>query len=164
MDIISHGLWGSLIFGRTPRRVFWWAFFWGVFPDLISFGLYTIGTWVGLFTHPDWSSAQHPDPSAIPAFVHSLYNFSHSLIVFALVFGGAWIFLRHRTWPLAAWGLHILVDIPTHASAFFPTPFLFPLSDFRVNGIAWGQPIIFFPNLILLIGLYAWFYGFRRKT
>jgi hypothetical protein len=163
MDIVSHGLWGSLFFGRTHRRAFSWAFFWGVFPDLASFGLYTAGTWIGLFDHPDWSSGNHPDPSVIPAFVHQLYNFSHSLVIFSVVFIGVWIIWRRPVWPLAAWGLHILIDIPTHSSEFFPTPFLFPLSDFSINGIPWSRPFIFFPNVILLVGLYTWFYWFRRK-
>jgi hypothetical protein len=45
-------------------------------------------------------------------------------------------------WILAAWGLHILIDIPTHSLALFPTPFLWPVSDFKVNGIGWDNPII----------------------
>lgn len=162
MDIISHGLWGSLAFGRKNRRFFWWSFFFGVFPDLSSFGFYTVGTWIGLFPHPDWSSGQHPSPEAIPTFVHVLYSYSHSLIIFLAVFGLAWFFVRRPIWPLAAWGLHILVDIPTHASEFFPTPFLFPISDFHIDGVSWGHPMIFFPNAVLLIGLYALWY-LKRK-
>lgn len=163
MDIISHGLWGAVAFGRRNRLSFWIAFFFGIAPDLLSFGFYTAGTWVGVFDHPDWSSGQHPDPSAIPIFVHSLYNVTHSLVVFAAVFGLVWLIRKKPFWLMSAWGLHILFDIPTHSDGFFPTPFLWPLSDFRVDGIPWSHPIIFFPNVALLIGLYLWFFVIRKR-
>lgn len=163
MDTLSHGLWGGIAFGRRNKRFFWLSFLVGVMPDLLSFGLYTLGTWTGFFDHPDWRSGQHPDPSAIPLFVHALYDYTHSLVIFGVVFGlVAW---RRRApwWPLSAWGLHILVDIPTHSSAFFPTPFLFPLSDYTFDGISWGHPFIFFPNVALLVGLYGWWFFARRQ-
>lgn len=163
MDIVSHGLWGGLAFGRKAKRLFWLSFLFGIAPDLLSFGFYTAGTWVGLFDHPDWTSGRHPSPADIPLFVHMLYQYTHSLVVFVAVFGIVWFFRRRPLWPLAAWGLHVLIDIPTHSSAFFPTPFLFPLSDFTVNGIAWMEPIIFFPNALLLVILYAvWLWRTRR--
>lgn len=158
MDIISHGLWGAIAFGRTNRKLFWWSFFFGIAPDLLSFGIYTVGTWLQIFPHPSWRSGQHPSPEAIPAFVHTLYNYSHSLILFLVVFALLWFFFRRPIWPVAAWGLHILVDIPTHAADFFPTPFLFPLSDFYISGISWSNPIIFFPNVGLLLMLYIFFW------
>lgn len=164
MDIISHGLWGSIAFGRTGRSSFWWSFFFGVLPDLSSFGLYTLGTWVRLFPHPDWRSGEHPIPEEIPVFVHTLYNYSHSLIIFLVVFGFIWLIRRRPIWPVAAWGLHIFVDIPTHSSDFFPTPFLFPLSDFHINGISWSNPIIFFPNVLLLFMGLIWFLWRYRSS
>lgn len=158
MDIVSHGLYGGVAFGRKNRTNFWLSFFFGIAPDLFSFGFYTTGTWIGLFDHPDWSSGRHPDPSQIPQFVATFYDYTHSLVIFALVFGLVWIFRRKPWWIMAGWGLHILVDIPTHSSAFFPTPFLFPLSDFYIDGHPWSSPEIFIPNVILIIGLYTWFY------
>ncbi len=163
MDIVSHGLWGSLAFGRKNRRNFWTAFFFGIAPDLFSFGFYIAGTWVGVFDHPDWSSGNHPAPSTIPFFVHAFYNVTHSLLAFGGVFGLVWLFRRKPFWPMATWGLHIIVDIPTHASWFFPTPFLWPISDVTVNGVPWSHPIIFFPNVILLLAFYVWFFAARRK-
>lgn len=157
MDIISHGLWGAIAFGRENRKLFGYSFLLGMAPDLVSFGFYTVGTWFGIFSHPDWRSGEHPIPGEIPVFVHTLYNYSHSLIVFFVVFGLIWLFFHRPIWPVAAWGLHILVDIPTHAADFFPTPFLFPLSDFHINGISWSNPIIFFPNVLLLFMGLIWF-------
>lgn len=164
MDIVSHGLWGSLAFGRRNRRVFWYAFFLGIAPDLFSFGLYTVGTWTGFFDHPDWRSGRHPDPSQIPLFVHTLYNYTHSLVIFLAVFLVVWAIRRRPLWILGAWGLHILVDIPTHSSAFFATPFLWPLSNYRFDGVSWGTPWIFFPNVAALALLYiGWFFWRKRR-
>lgn len=158
MDIVSHGLWGSLAFGRSTKKSFWLAFFFGIAPDLLSFGIYMVASFLGLTSHPDWSSGRHPDPSQIPTYVHNLYNFSHSLVVFAIVFGLVWLVRKRPFYELLAWGLHILVDIPTHSYIFFPTPFLWPFSDFLVSGIPWSRPIIFIPNVTLLVILYYWFF------
>jgi len=62
-----------------------------------------------------------------------------------------------------AWGLHILMDIPTHSTDFFPTPFLWPFSGYRVDGISWGHPYIFFPNVVVLIVLYILFFLKKKK-
>ena len=37
MDIVSHGLWGSIAFGRKSRSSFWMAFVIGMAPDIFSF-------------------------------------------------------------------------------------------------------------------------------
>lgn len=158
MDIVSHGLWGSVAFGRRKKRDFWLAFLFGIAPDLLSFGLFIGGSWVGIFDHPDFSSGRHPDPASIPYFVHAMYDVTHSFIVFGLIFGLTWFLRRKFYLPMAAWGLHILVDIPTHSSAFFPTPFLWPVSDFHINGRSWSNPEIFIPNVLALLGIYFWFF------
>lgn len=158
MDILSHGLYGGVAFGRRSRMSFWLSFFFGIAPDLFSFGIFTAGTWIGVFDHPDWSTGQHPDPGTYPLFVPMSYNITHSFVVFAMVFALVWLLRKKPLYELLAWPLHILVDIPTHSSAFFPTPFLWPISDYRVNGHSWGSPEIFIPNVILLVSLYIWFF------
>ena len=162
MDIVSHGLWGSFVFGRHTRKSFWLAFVLGISPDLLSFGVYMGASLLGLSVHPDWSSGRHLDASQIPLYVYGLYNFTHSILVFVTMFGVAWWLRGKPLYELSAWGLHILMDIPTHSYAFFPTPFLWPLSDVRVDGIPWSHPIIMIPNIILLIILYAWFFIVKK--
>jgi hypothetical protein len=103
---------------------------------------------------PGWEHG-HPNINDYPLFAQYLYNTTHSLIVFAVVFGLFWIVSRRLLWILAAWGLHILIDIPTHSLALFPTPFLWPVSDFKVNGIGWDNPIILAIDIILLIAVYS---------
>lgn len=161
MDIISHGLWGSITFGRHNKKSFWLSFFLGIGPDFFAFGLFFLSVIAGLASRPDFS---HEPPHArdIPSYIYHLYNISHSLVVFIAVFFLIWAIRRRPLWEFLAWGLHILLDIPTHSYQFFPTPFLWPLSGFQVNGIPWSRPEIFVPNVILLVGIYGWFFVKKR--
>ncbi|QQS60675.1 hypothetical protein IPN41_01740 [Candidatus Falkowbacteria bacterium] len=162
MDVVSHGLWGGLAFGRTKRQDYWLAFLFGVLPDVLSFGIFTIAQLVGIEPRIDW--ANNPTNADIPAYVHVLYNYTHSFIIFAVVFLGLWLILKRPYIPLLAWGIHIILDIFTHSDSFFATPFLWPLSDFKIDGTPWSHPLIFFPNWILIIiGYTLWFIQKRRK-
>ena len=157
MDIVSHGLWGAIVFGRRTRSSFWSAFVFGIAPDLLSFGILTMAATLGLAEQPDFSHGTPPE-SSIPQYVHHLYNVTHSLVVFLVVFLLVWVLVKRPVWELSAWGLHVLMDIPMHSFAFFPTPFLWPLSDWKIDGWQWMTPSIFIPNVILLILLYAWYF------
>lgn len=164
MDFLSHGLWGGIALGRASRRSFWLAFGIGMAPDLLSFGLVFAN---GLLTHglDFFNGLGHPPTAAqIPAYVHTLYQVTHSLVVFMAVFALVWLWRRRPLWELGAWGLHILLDIFTHSTDFFPTPFLWPLADVRVDGVPWSEPRIFFGNVLLLAALYAGFYLRRRRS
>ncbi len=161
MDILSHGLWGGITVGRKNRKSFWTAFAFGVAPDAIAFGPMFAD---GLATHGlDFleNLGKRPDPSLFPAYVHSLYNVTHSLLVFAAAFAIIWFARRKPLMEMWAWALHVFMDIFTHSSAFFPTPFLWPVSDFHIDGIPWSRPIIFFPNVATLAVLYLWF-GYHK--
>lgn len=165
MDFISHGLWGGIAFGRKNKKFFLWSFLIGIAPDVFSFGILMVVNFVGFLrgSSSNWHGGSGaPDASQIPEFVHVLYNVTHSLVVFSLVFLLVWFIFKKPFWPLAAWGLHILVDIPTHSAEFFPTPFLWPFSNFYISGINWSNPWIFFSDWILIFLAYgAWF--LRRK-
>lgn len=161
MDIISHGLYGGVAFGRKSKKSFWLSFFFGIAPDLFSFGLFTVSVWLGLVHGLDWSAGP-PDERLIPQYVHTLYNITHSFVAFAVLFGLVWWWRGKPLLEMLGWPLHILVDIPTHSSRFFPTPFLWPVSDFHVNGHPWSSPEIFIPNVILIVSLYLWFFVIRK--
>lgn len=166
MDIISHGLWGSAAFGRSSRKLFLWAFFFGIAPDLFSFGIFNLSVILGLSSGLDWSAGP-PDPSLVPQYVHSLYNVTHSFVTFAVVFSITLGITRKMYWPLLAWPLHILMDIFTHSTRFFATPFLWPISEYRFDGISWAHPYIFYPNWTLLIVAYlglAWYWHRKKKN
>ena len=156
MDIVSHGLWGAVAFGRRNRSSFWLAFFIGLAPDLLSFGVLWTAVVLGLAERPDFSHGTPPE-SSIPQYVHHLYNVTHSFIVFLVAFLLIRFLLRRPLWELGAWGLHVLVDVPTHSYAFFPTPILWPLFNWKVDGWQWTTPTILIPNFVLLAMVYAWY-------
>ena len=89
--------------------------------------------------------------------MHHLYDVTHSFVVFLAVFALLWLVMKRPVWELGAWGLHVLVDIPTHSFAFFPTPIFWPLSDWKFDGWQWSQPAILIPNFTVLLLLYGWF-------
>jgi len=93
-----------------------------------------------------------------------VYSVTHSLVVFLVAFALLWVVFRKPIWEAFAWGLHILFDMFTHSYRFFPTPFRWPISDFKVNGWPWGRPAIFIPNVILLVLFYAWFFLRRWRA
>ena len=156
MDIVSHGLWGGIAFGRKSRSSFCLAFVIGLVPDLFSFGVLWTAATLGLAQKPDFSHGT-PPASSIPQYVHQLYNATHSFIVFLAVFILIWLLLKRPVWELFAWGLHILIDVPTHSYAFFPTPILWPLIDWKFDGWQWNTPTILIPNFVILLLLYAWY-------
>ena len=163
MDIVSHGLWGAIAFGRKSRSSFWLAFLIGLAPDLFSFGILWAAAVSGISEPPDFSHGTPPQ-SSIPQYVHFLYNMTHSFIVFLVVFLVVWYLLKRPWWELAAWGLHVLVDVPTHSYAFFPTPVLWPLSGWKFNGWQWMTPAILVPNFVLLSLLYVWYFSRSYRT
>jgi|RhiMethySRZTD1v2_1073278.scaffolds.fasta_scaffold00109_39 membrane-bound metal-dependent hydrolase YbcI (DUF457 family) len=163
MDIVSHGLWGGIAFGRKSRSSFWLAFVFGLAPDLFSFGILYAAAWLGISDKPDFSHGTPPE-SSIPPYVHHLYNVTHSFIVFLIVFLLIWFLLKRPLWEFSAWGLHVLVDVPTHSFAFFPTPVLWPFFNWKFNGWQWTTPTIFIPNIVLLSLLYAWYLSQPYRT
>lgn len=162
MDIFSHGLWGGISFGRKNKKSFWMAFIFGILPDLLSFGLFMFTTIFGLSPRPDWGSG-HPDGALIPQYVHNLYNVTHSFIPFLIIFFVLWAIFKKPIWEFSAWGLHILMDIGVHSTQFFPTPFFWPLWDYRFDGIPWSNPIIMIPNVLFLILIYTWYFVIKTK-
>lgn len=152
MDILSHGLWGGLAFGRKNKRDFWLSFLFGISPDLFSFGIFTLAN---IFSH---GVSGRPELSDIPAYVSSLYNLTHSFVVFAIVFAIVWMVLKKPLWTMLAWPLHIAVDIFTHSTDFFPTPFLWPLVSYRFDGVSWSIPSIFFTNWALIVAAFVMWY------
>ncbi len=194
MDVFSHGLWAGAaakaankspaIAGKIKRPLkVWQAIFWGVSPDIFAFTLPFVWMfWNIVFGDMEFSDFPRPEniePAArdtLPIFqlASQLYNISHSLIVFILIFALAAVLLRVKLppslklwrtsrrmpWEMSGWLLHILVDIPTHSYRFYPTPFLWPFSEWKFNGFSWGVPWFIILNYSALILVYL---VLRRK-
>jgi len=167
MDTLAHGLWATaaaktanLKLARKLRLR--WAFWWGVFPDVFAFGpRFVLTAWYRSFTGAPvpWHSHVPLVAGSLPLFLRSseLYRLSHSLVILAAVFALVWAIRLRPAWVLLAWGLHILIDIPTHSLRFYPTPFLWPLSSYRFDGISWAQRWFMISNYSALGVVYLYF-------
>jgi hypothetical protein len=154
MDIISHGLWGALAFGRENQKKFVFAFALSILPDILSEGLMFTLIFLGLRGMPSLANG-HPNITEFPLYAQNFYNATHSLIIFTIVFLLVWFIIKKPIWIMLTWALHILIDIPTHSLELFPTPFLWPVSSFKVNGIGWDTPIILILDISLLVLVYV---------
>ncbi len=187
MDIISHGFWAGTAYkaghkNKSPnhenKKNFFLFIFWSVFPDIISFGLFflwivvlVIGSGFNFSLLPDHMKTINPsEPPASSDFMpifsltSVIYNASHSAIIFFLVFGLFFFFLKTPPWTLSGWLFHILIDIPTHSYQFYPTPFLWPVSGFKVYGISWGTPWFLILNYSAMILVYFLFWRRKKKN
>ncbi|HLC85729.1 MAG TPA: hypothetical protein VJG30_00360 [Candidatus Nanoarchaeia archaeon] len=158
MDVFAHAFWTYAIFHKKRYR--WPATLFGVLPDIISFGpffLYMIIT----------RTPFNRNSEAIPDYIYQSYNITHSLLIFSVTVLVFYLIIRSIPWPLLAWGIHIIIDIPTHTREFFPTPILWPISDINVSGISWGTPwfmIVNYSALVIVYGIIIYKYKKRNKN
>jgi hypothetical protein len=158
MDVISHGVWGGIAFGRKSKQLFWFAFLFGVLPDVIVF------SWRILAELSHLPSITNPELSVIPNYVLSLYNITHSLVIALLLFIILSALWKKKAIAFLAWPLHVLFDIFSHSTGFFPTPYLWPFATPFFDGIPWVTPWVFFMNWgVLIILLFVWRLSKKRK-
>ena len=149
MDVLAHYLWAYAVaaFARIRQRKAMGLI--GVLPDFFSFGILMVAALlIGSF------QPGKPELASIPGYVLHLYDWTHSFLVFSAVFAAIFFITKKWYLPLLGWGVHVLLDIPTHTSAFFPTPFLWPLSDYSFSGISWGEPWFMLLNYSALVAVY----------
>ncbi len=162
------------------------AIFWGVFPDLFAFAIPIAWILIELLSGkismsdlPGPEKIEPPRQNFYPVLqiVSTLYAIGHSFVIFFAVFIiiTSLIFLKHKIsqgavksiilksiipWELGGWLVHILIDIPTHSTQFYSTPFLWPISDIRINGLSWGTPWFLALNYLVIIIVY---FAYLRK-
>lgn len=167
MDVVAHGLWTMAAASGARTKLkrpisLGWAVFWGVFPDLFSFAIPAVVRlwWFASRTPhtllPQAGGAQHFQ------FVWQLYNGSHSLVIFAAVFGIVWAWKGRPVLDLCGWMLHVLIDIATH-QGIFAVQFLWPVSSYAVNGIRWENWWFMATNYVLLCGALGWMWLRSRQ-
>jgi hypothetical protein len=170
MDIFAHALWtaagargaNATVLEKNERKLsIAWTAFWGIFPDLFAFGIPMILA-IPMFV----ANGFHFNRSLLSGLPHDLYQYSHSLVIWLAVFLIVWIVRKKPALVLFGWMLHILIDIPSHSGTFYPTPFLFPISDYKyLNGIAWSNMwyMIINYSLLLIVFLSMLIYDYRKQ-
>jgi hypothetical protein len=159
MDVFAHAAWTNLIFYKKlkqRKRDLWVAVLFGVLPDLLSFAPVFIYSWVfgtgfmELIGRDIW----------VMRFAAESYKYTHSIVIFAILIALVAVIRKYLGknplyLPILAFGLHTLIDIPTHKN-FYETPFLFPLSDYTFSyGVSWAHPVFMAINYSLLAIFYV---------
>ena len=175
MDILSHGLWAGAVCKAINKKTkkplnIKIAAFWGIFPDIFAFAAPFIWLFWNLIfggmSLSDIPRADEIEPlpqDTLPIFklTSLLYSVSHSAIVFLFIFAAVYFVFRRLVWELGGWFLHIILDIPTHSYQFYPTPFLWPVSDWKFSGFLWTELWFLIPNYAVLIIIFLFL---RKKT
>lgn len=150
------------------------AIFYGVMPDLFAFVPLFFSIVMGLFLGLGQIHLRHLprlseftlSSSNIPSIfkiTQKLYDISHSIFVFAIVFLIVWLIFKRPKLAMLGWLFHILIDIPTHSYKFNPTPALWPFWDWKFNGLSWGGSTFLIINYSL-IALLVIVYLVRRRN
>ena len=153
MDTLSHALYGKGLFGYKKYR--WYSFFFGIIPDIFSFGIYFI--YLIVFSEFEFG---RPSREELPYWVYDLYDISHSMVTALVFIAIAYKINKDFAWPMLAWPMHIIVDFFTHSIEFFPTPILWPISDYRFDGVPWSNPYVLVINFVLIFVIFI----YRRKN
>ncbi len=171
MDFVAHLLWSGILFAGNQG---WWAVFFGGLPDLIPFGLNMIvsplrrrkkrkqlqqcrsnGNTREQRVNDMMAYYKQPENR----WVYTLYNYTHSLVVWAVFFSIFVVLGNQRgyfPYFAFAWLLHIIIDIPTHEKRFFAPQFLTPVSTFCVDGKSWANRKFMLLNYgLITIGIFV---------
>ena len=147
-DTISHFLHGYFIYGIEGG-------IYSILPDLLSFGR------LFLKNLPNKLKAikegrikdilKKPDINLLDETDYLLYNLFHSLIV--------WFFIAYfiKKKEFNAVFLAIFIDIFLHDKSYLPTPFLYPISDFKFDGIPWNSKKGWIISLSITFIIYKYF-------
>ena len=158
MDTFAHGFWSLVIFRK--KKYVWLAVLFGILPDLLSFGillLIRLISGAGLGRGP-------PPIESLPNWIFIAYDLTHSFVIFIVVFVLLYFITKKWLWFMMGWPIHILIDIPTHSSRFFPTPFLWPISKFTFDGMSWGTSWFMFLNYFCLVAVFLIMFIQRNKN
>jgi membrane-bound metal-dependent hydrolase YbcI (DUF457 family) len=140
LDIVAHGISTAAAVVALQRKSHQrvplpWALLFGVLPDLVPF---TIPACLRLWWRLTGASRTLLPTANGPHFewVREVYNCTHSLLVFAVLFSALWLVMRRPILATLGWLLHILLDSFTHRG-MFAIQFLWPASSFHFDGIPW---------------------------
>ena len=102
-------------------------------------------------------------PALVDTLSHHAHCIMHSAIIALVVTALAWRFKPALLVPLAGWWLHIATDVLTHSSEYYAVPFLYPITYWGVDGVAWTTPWLLVLNYGVL-GLIYWMLVRSRRV
>lgn len=65
--------------------------------------------------------------------------------------------------PLLGWWSHVVIDVFTHSSDYYPSPVLWPVTREGLDGLAWNTPGFVAVNYAALAATYLWLLRRRRS-
>lgn len=154
MDIAAHAMWALVLLPGEPNPE---KVIFGVLPDIAVF-IPDLLTSVVRREKRDFQTrkemmAWYDRPQN--RWKKQWYQWTHSLLIWLFIITPIMLWQRMNdysiSWFLTAVPLHILLDIPTHTHDSFPVTFLYPLSNYRVNGIHWSNRWAIIINYSLII-------------
>lgn len=179
MDIFAHGAWAAVGLAwaqqrwQVPQRIAIATVALAVLPDLphlvpsAAWALLGDGSWTAVGDYVTAVPGQEPiTPPLVEALSHHLHCVTHSAVVAAVVSLLAWRMWRGvRLWyvPLLGWWSHIVIDMFTHSADFYPSPVLYPFTQWGFDGLAWNTPWFMALNYVLLLLVGAWLVSRRAK-
>jgi len=146
MRIYEHFGWTYVFYHKSKYLKY--ALLVSILPDVLSWGFwipYAAITGVQSITH-------RPDLRLVPDWIFTLYGITHSVVLAAIAFTAIYLFFKKIPIYLWAWPINIIIDIPLHTRDYLPTPFLWPISDWKFPGISWSNIYFTATNYLLLSG------------
>ena len=147
-DTLNHFLHGYFIYG-FKGGIF------SILPDLLSFGRLFIKNLPNKYKLLKEGKIKDilkkPDINLLDETDYLLYNFFHSLIIwFFIVY-----FIKEK--ELNVVFLSIIIDTILHDKSYLATPFLYPISDYKFNGIPWNSKRGWIISLSITFFIYKYF-------
>ena len=169
MDILAHALWAGI--GVTFARRRWIinrrnaiaTVTLATAPDvlhllpIVGWWLFGDGSLAALTTYAIAQPGQEPVlPPLVELLSHHLHCITHSAIMAGTVTLLLWVALRSLWIPILGWWSHIVIDVLTHSSTFYPVPVLYPITERSFDGLAWNTPWFMVLNYVALAAVSLW--------
>jgi hypothetical protein len=146
--IFVHFIHGYLIYG-LKGGIF------GMLPDLLSFGRLGIAITPKKFKHIIKGNFKEifkkPKDKDIREIDELLYKLFHSIVIWGIIY-----YFSNRDKEFLCLFLAIFIDIFMHQRHFFGTPFLFPISDYKFDGINWNTKLGWIIAVIITFFIYKY--------
>ena len=134
MDPFTHLLITRIVISPDPKTVLAGLAADGPFYLTYPAWLIRRGQLGTAFRNNDWPQA--------PEWMVRLHHLFHSLPVLLLLAVAGRLATGRWSPAAVAWGLHILIDIPTHSRRSWAPQFLWPFSSVTIGGLSWVEGVI----------------------